>query len=77
MSPQFLKSAGNSSIFHVGKGGKHGFCNGRNPGNPFFYWSLELEDRFLVKHGILSGPSRVEVPDGVKQLQPGDFDIYD
>lgn len=72
-----LKSAGNSSIFYVGKGGKHGFCNGRNPRNPFFHWSLDLADQFLVKHGILSGPSKVALPDGVKQLHPGDFDAYD
>lgn len=71
-----LKSAGNSSTLYIGKGAKHGFCNGRNPKNPFFYWSLELEDRFLVKHAILSGPSKVQVPDGVKQLLPADFDVY-
>ena len=71
-----LKSAGNSSILYIGKGAKHGFCNGRNPNNPFFYWSLELEDQFLVKHGILSGPSKVQAPDGVKQLLPADFDVY-
>ncbi len=71
-----LKSAGNSSTLYIGKGAKHGFCNGRNPNNPFFYWSLELEDQFLVKLGILSGPSKVRVPDGVKQLLPADFDVY-
>lgn len=71
-----LKSAGNSSTLYIGKGAKHGFCNGRNPNNPFFYWSLELEDQFLVKLGILSGPSKVQVPDGVKQLLPADFDVY-
>lgn len=71
-----LKSAGNSSTLYIGKGAKHGFCNGRNPNNPFFYWSLELEDQFLVKHAILSGPSKVQVPDGVKQLLPADFDVY-
>ena len=72
-----LKATGNSSLFYVGKGGKHGFCNGRNPLNPFFYWSMELADRFLVKHGILSGPSMVEIPEGVRRFQTGDFDIYD
>ena len=50
--------------------------DGRNPHNPFFYWSLELEDRFLVKHRILCGPSKVAIPEGVKQLQTGDFDAY-
>lgn len=72
-----LKSAGNSSLLYIGKGAKHGFCNGRNPNNPFFYWSLELEDQFLVKHGILTGPSKVEIPDGVKRLMSGDFDACD
>ena len=72
-----LRLADNSSSLYIGKGAKHGFCNGRNPHNPFFYWSLELEDRFLVKHGILSGPSKVDIPDGVKQLQAGYFDVYD
>ena len=65
-----LKAHGGDSEYYVAKGGKHGLCNGRNPRNPFFYWSLELEDQFLVKHGILSGPSRVQPPQGVKVLQP-------
>ena len=52
-----LKAQGGASEFYVGKGGKHGLCNGRNPKNPYFYWSLELSDKFLVKHGILSGES--------------------
>ena len=60
-----LKAAGNDSEYYVGKGGMHGFCNGRNPHNPFFYWSLELEDRFLVKHGMLTGSSKVRRPVGV------------
>lgn len=72
-----LKSAGNPSLLYIGKGAKHGFCNGRNPTNPFFYWSLELEDQFLVKHGILTGPSKVKIPDGVKQLHADDFVIHD
>ena len=63
-----LKASGNESEFYVGQGGKHGFCNGRNSRNPFFYWSLELEDRFLVKHGLLTGPSKVKIPEGVKVL---------
>lgn len=62
-----LKAAGNGSEYYVGKGGNHGFCNGRNRWNPFFYWSLELEDAFLVKHGMLTGESKVLRPDGVKQ----------
>jgi acetyl esterase/lipase len=72
-----LKAHGGASEFFVGKGGKHGLCNGRNPHNPYFYWSVELEDQFLVKHGILSGESLVERPQGVKVLQPEvDYDSY-
>ena len=74
---QALKAQGVSSEYYVGKGGKHGFCNGRNARNPFFYWSLELEDRFLVKHGILTGEPLVERPEGVQTLLPGaGFDSY-
>ncbi len=65
---QEYRTAGNDSELHIGKGGKHGFCNGRNPRNPFFYWSVELTDRFLVRHGILSGSSVVQIPDGVEHL---------
>jgi len=73
-----LKSHGGASEFYVGKGGKHGLCNGRNPRNPYFYWSLELEDQFLVKHGIIEGPSLVEVPAGVRRLVAvEDFYAYD
>ena len=72
-----LKALGNDSEFYVGKGGKHGLCNGRNPYNPYFYWSLELEDQFLVKHGILDGESLVARPDGVKILQAEvDYESY-
>jgi acetyl esterase len=71
-----FKQAGNSSALYIGKGGKHGFCNGRNPGNRFFYWSLELTDEFLVKNGILSGPSKVQRPDRVTPLQPADYYAY-
>ena len=72
-----LEAHGGASEFHVAKGGKHGLCNGRNPRNPFFYWSLELEDQFLVKHGILSGPSLVQRPLGVKVLLPEtDYSSY-
>lgn len=71
-----LKAAGNVSELYVGKGGKHGFCNGRNPQNPFFYWALALKDRFLVKHGILAGASVLAVPEGVP-VDEVDFDAYD
>jgi acetyl esterase len=72
-----LKAAGNDSGLYIGKGGKHGFCNGRNKRNPFFYWSLEFEDRFLVKHGILAGTNKVVRPRGVKQLREEDYTAYE
>jgi len=65
MFHESLQTFGNDSEYYVGQDGKHGFCNGRTPRNPYFYWSLELEDRFLVRHGILSGTSNVRCPDGV------------
>jgi len=70
---QTLKKAGNASEYYVGKGAKHGFCNGRNPQNPFFYWSLELADRFMVKHGVLAEESKVERPEGVRALDDADY----
>ena len=63
-----MLAAGNHSEYHVGQGGKHGFCNGRDPTNPFFYWSLELADRFLVRHGILTGGPNVRRPPGVDEV---------
>ena len=72
-----LKGAGNASEYYVGNGAGHGFCNGRNPRNRFFYWSLELEDQFLFKHGILKGSSKVKRPDGVPVLAlGGDYVAY-
>ncbi|MHC4221144.1 MAG: alpha/beta hydrolase [Planctomycetota bacterium] len=71
-----LKQADNASVLYIGKGGRHGFCIGIRENNHFFFWSLKLVDQFLVKHGILSGTSMVTVPDGIKQLQQGDYDIY-
>jgi len=67
-----LQAAGNASEYYVGPGGKHGFCNGRNQYNPFFYWSLELEDQFLVKHGMLTGESKVRRPPGVEPVVSAD-----
>ncbi len=72
-----LKASGGASEYYVGKDGKHGLCNGRNPRNPYFYWSLNLEDQFLVKHGILTGSSLVAVPQGVKTMVDGkDYQSY-
>lgn len=67
-----LIAAGNVSEFYVAKGGKHGLCNGRNRHNPYFYWSLELVDQFLVKQGFLSGESLVQRPADVRDLQLND-----
>ncbi len=53
------RRAGKVSEYFVGKEGKHGFCNGRNPRNSYFYWSLELQDAFLVKHGLLTEKPQV------------------
>ncbi|MCB1226250.1 MAG: alpha/beta hydrolase [Verrucomicrobiales bacterium] len=75
-----LKAAGNDSEYYVAFGGSHGFCNGRSPANRYFYWSLKMQDRFLVKHGILTGNDLVEVPekfkDRVKELTEDDFKAY-
>jgi len=71
-----LIQSGAASEYYVGKGGKHGFCNGRNPNNKFFHWSLGLSDNYFVKHGIISGASKVKVPAGVAILDEGDFDTY-
>lgn len=71
------RRAGNVSEYYVGKEGKHGFCNGRNPRNPFFYWSLELQDAFLVKQGLLNGKPQVKRPAGVARLVEGqDYTTY-
>ena len=59
---ELLKEKDIVSELYIGNQGKHGFCNGRNPYNRFFYWSVDLTDRFLVKHGILDGASMVSIP---------------
>lgn len=71
-----LIRAGNDSEFYVGKGGKHGFCIGIRDQNRFFYWSLELVDAFLVKHGILSGENLVIRSEGVEPLKPEEYVGY-
>ena len=74
---QSLKALDCDSEFYVGKGGKHGLCNGRNAFNPYFYWSLELIDQFLVQHGILGGKSLVTRPQGVRSLESGrDYESF-
>ena len=72
-----MKSKGNRSLLYVGNEGKHGFCNGRNPRNRFFYWSLELADQFLVEKRILSGDATIKRPQGVAPLKPGEFVVFD
>lgn len=68
-----LKAKSNVSEYYVGKGGKHGFCNGRNPRNPFFYWSLELADAFLVQNSLLKGESIIVIPDRVERVSEGGY----
>ncbi len=60
-----LAEAGNVAELYVGHGGQHGFCNGRNPANRYFYWALELADRFLVRQRILDGTDNVQRPPGL------------
>jgi acetyl esterase len=72
-----LKAKGNVSEYYVGKDGKHGLCNGRNPRNPYFYWSLELIDQFLLKQNLITGKSKLKRPDGVSVLEKGvGYDAY-
>jgi acetyl esterase len=73
---QALKAKSIPSELYIGNQGKHGFCNGRNPYNAFFYWSISLADQFLVKHGILDGVSNMTIPKEVKQLKENDFQVY-
>ena len=73
---QALKAKSIPSELYIGNQGKHGFCNGRNPYNRFFYWSINLADQFLVKHGILEGVSNMTIPKEVKQLTENDFQVY-
>ena len=73
---QALKAKGIPSELYIGNKGKHGFCNGRNPYNRFFYWSINLADQFLVKHDILEGVSNMTIPKEVKQLTENDFQLY-
>jgi len=73
---QALKAKSIPSELYVGNKGKHGFCNGRNPYNRFFYWSINLADQFLVKHDILEGVSNMTIPKEVKQLTENDFQLY-
>jgi len=73
---QALKAKSIPSELYIGNQGKHGFCNGRNPYNRFFYWSINLADQFLVKHGILEGVSNMTIPKEVKKLTVNDFQVY-
>ncbi|MFT5127915.1 MAG: acetyl esterase/lipase [Rhodothermales bacterium] len=66
---------GASSALYIGNTGGHGFCNGRNPRNPFFYWALEHADQFLVRHTILHGPSQVSYPPGVSRLASDAYQV--
>lgn len=71
-----LVGSGNISRLYIAKGGSHGFCNGRNKSNQFYYWYLELTDKFLVENKIISGYSCVKRPSNVKALGSNDYDEY-
>lgn len=73
---QDLQALGIPSELHVGNAGKHGFCNGRNPRNRFFYWFANLTDHFLVKHGILGGQSPNFFPKGVRPLARSEYQSH-
>lgn len=64
-----LMKAGNRADLHVGIDGRHGFCNGRNKNNPYFYWSIETSDRFLIEHSILPGTPKVERPKNLRSCR--------
>ena len=75
-----LEEKGNMSELYLGNGGKHGFCNGSNLRNKWFYWSVELEDKFLVDNKILSadpdGRYQIQRPEGVEQVSAEDYEAF-
>jgi len=64
-----MAMAGNASELHIGIGAGHGFCNGRNPQNPYFYWALDKIDRFLVEYGILTDSHNIQRPEGLPKIE--------
>lgn len=72
---QAIKKQGTASTLCIGNDGGHGFCNGRNPRNAFYYWSVELADQFLAEHGIITGPAQVNPAAGVDRLQPDAYEV--
>ncbi|EDM29356.1 probable lipase/esterase [Lentisphaera araneosa HTCC2155] len=71
-----MKAQSNKTELYIGQDGKHGFCNGRNPNNPFFYWSIKHADDFLVKAGILSGQATIQYPQRVKAISKERVSYY-
>ena len=61
------KSLGNRSIdYHVAPGQSHGFFNKE----PWRTVTLAAADRFLVKHGLLTGEPKLKAPAGGEKLVP-------
>ena len=71
-----MKASSNKVELYIGKNGKHGFCNGRNPKNSFFYWSLKHADDFLVSQGVLSGRATIKYPEGVNLIGKDEVNHY-
>lgn len=74
---QLLKAGGDSEFF-LAHGQEHGFCNpfrmqGRNP---YYFWSLEHAGRFLARHGILTNPPAVSLPEGVTLPDEKEYAFY-
>lgn len=70
---QAMAEAGNTCTLYVGKGGKHGFCNGRNGKNPYFYWSLALANQFLINQQILGSKPTVPFRQDIKAFKQEDY----
>ena len=73
-----MSDSGNETTLYIGNEGAHGLCNGRKPNNRIFYWSLDITDKFLVDHGIITGDSTVKhfAPKGLTPLTPEEFQTF-
>ena len=75
-----LEKHGNVSELYVGNGGSHGFCNGSRFRNKWFYWSVGLEDKFLVANKLLpadpDGKAQIQLPEGVETVGDDDYEAF-
>ena len=75
-----LEKHGNVSELYVGNGGSHGFCNGSRARNKWFYWSVALEDKFLVANKLLpadpDGKTQIQLPEGVEKVGDDDYEAF-